>query len=179
MAKHRNLGSLDEADDLDEFLDGQLDDPAFRGAYEDAEVRSGLLRIFVSCRKDARLTQQGTADIMGTTQSAVSDLENGATDPRLSTLQRYARAVGGALRVEVIRPGGESYPRCDVQNAGGGWSAGLWNVIISSNAPVASQWDRADQGEVCAFAKRSSHLTNANVELDDLHVARSGMALVG
>lgn len=41
------------------------------------------------------------AAAMGTTQSAVSDIENGRVDPRLSTLQRYARAVGGRLEIAL------------------------------------------------------------------------------
>jgi transcriptional regulator with XRE-family HTH domain len=43
---------------------------------------------------------------MRTTQSAISDLENGSTDPRLSTLQRYARAVGCQLEIRV-----KDYPK--------------------------------------------------------------------
>ena len=38
---------------------------------------------------------------METTQSAISELEGGSTDPRLSTLQRYARAVGAHLQVRL------------------------------------------------------------------------------
>jgi transcriptional regulator with XRE-family HTH domain len=38
---------------------------------------------------------------MGTTQSAVSELERAEADPRLSTLQRYARSVGAYLGFEV------------------------------------------------------------------------------
>ncbi len=46
-------------------------------------------------RKDLGLTQADLAARMGTTQSAVSELESGATaDPRLFTVLRYAQAVG-------------------------------------------------------------------------------------
>lgn len=91
-----------EHDDLDELLEQELQDPSFRGAYEDAEIRSQLLKAMVSYRKAAKLNQTSIAASMGTTQSAVSDLEGGGTDPRLSTLQRYARSVGCALRIEVV-----------------------------------------------------------------------------
>jgi transcriptional regulator with XRE-family HTH domain len=47
------------------------------------------------------MSQKQVAQAMQTTQSAVSELEGGATDPRLSTLQRYARAVGAELTVHL------------------------------------------------------------------------------
>jgi transcriptional regulator with XRE-family HTH domain len=47
---------------------------------------------------------------MRTTQSAISELEKGNTDPRISTLQRYARAVGAHIDLTLIetKPDGET-----------------------------------------------------------------------
>ena len=53
-------------------------------------------------RRQLGLTQRDVAERMGTTQSAVSDLEAGRTDPRWSTVQRYAAAIGARVRVEVL-----------------------------------------------------------------------------
>ncbi len=51
-------------------------------------------------RKEAGLTQADVAARMGTTQSAVSEIESGATaDPRLLTVLRYAQAVGLQLHL--------------------------------------------------------------------------------
>lgn len=51
-------------------------------------------------RKEAGLSQTEVAQRMGTTQSAVSDLESGAVgDPRLFTVLRYAQAVGLELHL--------------------------------------------------------------------------------
>ncbi|MFI6762455.1 helix-turn-helix domain-containing protein [Micromonospora sp. NPDC050417] len=50
---------------------------------------------------------------MQTTQSAVSDLENGCVDPHLSTLQRYARAVTARLIVGIDMP--HDSPWCDAR----------------------------------------------------------------
>ncbi|MGH3489287.1 MAG: helix-turn-helix domain-containing protein [Actinopolymorphaceae bacterium] len=94
-----------QQDDLDAFLADQLQDPAFAAAYEDAHARADLLAGCVRLRKESGVTQAQVARAMGTTQSAVSDLEAGATDPQLTTVQRYARAVGGRLEVSVSAPG--------------------------------------------------------------------------
>jgi transcriptional regulator with XRE-family HTH domain len=95
-ARHalQTTGPEDDFDDLDRYLADELADPRFDAAFEDAQVREALLRSLVAARHMAQLTQGTVAETMGTTQSAVSELEGGLADPRLSTLQRYARAVG-------------------------------------------------------------------------------------
>lgn len=47
------------------------------------------------------LSQRDVAVAMGTAQSAVSDIERGQVEPRLSTLARYVRACGARLDVRV------------------------------------------------------------------------------
>jgi DNA-binding XRE family transcriptional regulator len=94
----------EELDDLDRYLADELADPRFNGAFEDAGVREALLQALLAARHSVQLTQASVAETMGTTQSAVSELEGGLSDPRLSTLQRYARAVGCRIAAWVIRP---------------------------------------------------------------------------
>src|SRR5690242_19926731 len=91
----------DAVDDLETDLAESLADPAFRASFEDARARSSLVRSLAGLRTSAELTQTDIAARMGTSQSAVSELEGGATDPRLSTLQRYARAVGVHLALSI------------------------------------------------------------------------------
>lgn len=88
--------------EIDEWLADYLEyDHALGDALEDARCRSDVLYFLVQARRHSGKSQTAVAAHMETTQSAVSDLEGGTTDPRLSTLQRYARAVGHALRVHV------------------------------------------------------------------------------
>ena len=79
---------------------GEMDAVEAR-AFEDATRRMDVLRDLVTWRKQRRLSQQVVAEWMDTTQSAVSELESGRIDPRLSTLQRYARALGKELHVMI------------------------------------------------------------------------------
>ncbi len=75
---------------------------AYKAAYDDGRAREVLLRDLVEARRSAQLTQGAVAEWMGTTQSAVSELEGGVTEPRMSTLQRYARAVGCRVAAAVV-----------------------------------------------------------------------------
>ena len=55
-------------------------------------------------RRAAGLSQAELADRMGTSQPAIARLEGGGTNARVSTLRRYAAAVGCDLRIELLEP---------------------------------------------------------------------------
>lgn len=69
-------------------------DPVFPGFREMAERRKALSEELVARRHSLGLSQTEVAARMGTSQSAVARLEAGSADVRLSTLERYAVAVG-------------------------------------------------------------------------------------
>lgn len=93
----------DSAADQDEFdLEQELQDPAFEAAFCDATARYDLIEALTAARRQQQLSQTKLAGIMSTTQSAVSAIESGGTDPRISTLQRYARGVGLALHWDLV-----------------------------------------------------------------------------
>lgn len=50
-------------------------------------------------REQMGLTQAEVASLLGTSQPVIARLEGGGRDPRLSTVQRYARVVGADLVV--------------------------------------------------------------------------------
>lgn len=60
-----------------------------------------LVAQLVRARTQAEMSQSDVARMMGTSQSAVSRFEAGHTDPRLSSVRRYAMAVGAAIRHDV------------------------------------------------------------------------------
>jgi transcriptional regulator with XRE-family HTH domain len=60
--------------------------------------RDRVVVALVARRRALGLTQATVGKAMGTTQSAVSELESGG-DCRLSTLRRYAAALGATLTV--------------------------------------------------------------------------------
>ena len=73
-------------------------EPVFGGFREMAERRRALAAELVAGRKALGLSQTTVAARMGTSQSAVARLEAGDGDVRLSTLERYATAIGLSLR---------------------------------------------------------------------------------
>lgn len=66
---------------------------------------TGVVRHLTARRRAAGLTQAEIAARMRTSQSAVARLEAGRSEVRLSTLQRYADALGHTVRVAVTEDG--------------------------------------------------------------------------
>jgi transcriptional regulator with XRE-family HTH domain len=89
---------------------GDPDDglPVLPGFREMAEGRRRLLRELVSQRRSLGLSQTEVAARMRTSQSAVARLEAVAGDVRLSTLERYAEAVGHTLRWSLEPAAGQA-----------------------------------------------------------------------
>lgn len=78
------------------------DDPRTQAALEDARAAERLIDSLVQLRLQIGATQTDVAEEMETTQSAVSKFERAGGDPHLSTLQRYARAVGARLWLRAV-----------------------------------------------------------------------------
>jgi transcriptional regulator with XRE-family HTH domain len=72
-------------------------EPVFPGFKEMAERRRALAGTLAARRAEVGLSQTQVAARMGTSQSAVARLESGDADVRLSTLERYAAALGERL----------------------------------------------------------------------------------
>jgi ribosome-binding protein aMBF1 (putative translation factor) len=61
-----------------------------------------LVTDLVAARAAAGMTQQDVADRMPSTKSVVSRLESGVhTRPTLTTIEKYARAVGAIVEIRV------------------------------------------------------------------------------
>lgn len=74
-------------------------DSLFPGFREMAVRRQRLAAGLVELRRASGLSQTEVAARMGTSQSAVARLESGVADVRLSTLDRYAAALGQELDI--------------------------------------------------------------------------------
>ena len=75
-------------------------------AYDALDAEFSLLHSMLEARRQAGLTQAEVADRMGTKPSAVTRLEaslsHGKHSPSVSTLQKYAKAVGRRLEIRLV-----------------------------------------------------------------------------
>jgi predicted transcriptional regulator len=91
----------------DEMKVKMLENPAVRAEYERIERdEMPMLDTLLAARKEAGLTQAQVAERMGTKATAVARLESallsGKHSPSISTLQKYAKALGKRLDVRLV-----------------------------------------------------------------------------
>ncbi len=89
----------DELDDL--ISDRARLNPAFKRMVAEALAARELLRELTQARIDQGLSQTVVAARMGSSQSVVARIEQGDRDVRVSTLARYAAAVGRRISWSV------------------------------------------------------------------------------
>ena len=76
-------------------------DKVFRENYAEGYEDFKIGVILRQAREAAGLTQEEVARRLKTQKSAISRIENHADDVRLSTLRRYADAIGANLQIEL------------------------------------------------------------------------------
>jgi DNA-binding XRE family transcriptional regulator len=85
------------------FIEKALKRKGFDKAYGARKEEYALVRELLAARAQAGLTQEAVAARMGTTKSAVSRLEAaGTSSPSVTTLQRYAQAVGCQVVIRLV-----------------------------------------------------------------------------
>jgi len=94
-------GTKDLVDEI--VVERTSGNPDFPDLVEAALRTRQLVRALTERRRAMGISQTMVAARMGTSQSALARLEAGGSDPRLSTLERYARALGD--EVDVILSG--------------------------------------------------------------------------
>lgn len=70
-------------------------------AIADVKESHALLDSLVDHRNRLKLSQKEIATRMGVSQSTVAGFESEMNDPRISTVQRYARAIGMRVGFKV------------------------------------------------------------------------------
>lgn len=89
-------------DDLDKYIEKRKKrSPAFAGNFESGYEQFKIGVVLRMAREKAGLTQEEMAEKLRTKKSAISRIENHAEDIRLSTLERFAQAVGKKLTLKI------------------------------------------------------------------------------
>lgn len=90
-------------DFLDEVIqERRTRNQAFPAMVDEAYERRLLLRQLAEARKSAKLSRTVVAARMGTSEAAVARLEAATVDPKASTIERYAAAVGKRVQWEIV-----------------------------------------------------------------------------
>lgn len=58
-------------------------------------------------REELKLSQKQVAELMGTSQPAITQLEQRGNELKIATLKRYIEAMGGKLSIDVELPTGK------------------------------------------------------------------------
>lgn len=90
----------------EEMVGNWMKDPAFKAGYDALSDEFGLFDEMLKARHKAGLTQAQIARKMGTKTPAIARLEsagrNRCPSPTLTTLNRYAEAVGCRLKIQLV-----------------------------------------------------------------------------
>jgi DNA-binding XRE family transcriptional regulator len=77
------------------------DSPDFAEGFDEGyqNLRIGLM--LKQARLEAGLTQSQVAQAIGTQKTAISRLENHVEDVKLSTVEKYAQALGRRIEIKI------------------------------------------------------------------------------
>ncbi|MBI1926895.1 helix-turn-helix transcriptional regulator [Candidatus Poribacteria bacterium] len=88
--------------DLERYIEKRKSRNAeFVKEYESGYAAFKIGVLLRQAREEAGLTQEDLAIKLRTNKSAISRIENHAEDIRLSTLRKFAEALGRKIRVEI------------------------------------------------------------------------------
>ena len=93
---------------LDNFLEKALSNAEVKDEYHALSAALDMKRQMIALRKQAGMTQEQMADLLGTRKSNISLLEslNAVHSPRLATIEDYARVLGYSVKVAFERRAG-------------------------------------------------------------------------
>ena len=89
---------------LKEFKEKAFQNSNVQEEYDLLTPEYAIKKKLIAMRKEAGLTQEKLAELMGTKKSNISRLESFKSNisPRLETLMNYAKATGHELKVDFV-----------------------------------------------------------------------------
>lgn len=89
------------------FPEAGWEKPEMVGAAQDIDGLIDFVMLLRNTRRSEGVTQVQIAERLNTTQSSISEFERIGGDPRIQSLQRYARAMGYRVRLELEKVSAE------------------------------------------------------------------------
>lgn len=89
--------------DLQKYLNKRkAEDAEFAESYDEGYQAFKFGVLLKEARKEAGLSQLDVADKLHTQKSAISRIENHSEDVKLSTLEKFAAALGKKLEIRLV-----------------------------------------------------------------------------
>jgi len=89
-------------DDLEIFIEEKkAESSEFSENFEEGYLNFKIGVLLRQAREEMGATQEEVARKLNTTKSVISRMENHAEDIRLSTLSKYAKALGRKVKLEI------------------------------------------------------------------------------
>ena len=82
--------------------DNYFADRANAAAIAEQQARIDLVTALYEARRAAGLTQKQLADILGTKQTYIAQIEKGRKNITFATLEKYARACGKKVAISLL-----------------------------------------------------------------------------
>ncbi len=93
---------MENMSDLEKYIEERkVKDKEFKEGFDSGYNDFKIGVMLKMAREEAGLTQEELAAIIQTKKTAISRIENHADDIKLSTLKRFADALGKELKVEI------------------------------------------------------------------------------
>lgn len=87
---------------MKQFRNKALQNPDVKTEYAALSAAFQMKRRMIAMRKQAGLTQEQMAELLGTKKSNISRLEsvNSDSSPRMTTVEEYARVLGYSIKID-------------------------------------------------------------------------------
>lgn len=93
---------MENMSDLEKYIEERkVKDKEFKEGFDSGYNDFKIGVMLKMAREEAGLTQEELAAMIQTKKTAISRIENHADDIKLSTLKRFADALGKELKVEI------------------------------------------------------------------------------
>jgi DNA-binding XRE family transcriptional regulator len=102
----RKAATTRKRSDLDVWLEERYQrDPGMQARVEALVAEMAIEQDLIALRESAGISQRALAKRLRVSQPAIAKLESGkVTNVGVVTLARYAAALGGRLRIEIVKP---------------------------------------------------------------------------
>ena len=87
---------------FDKFLEEQLKYPEVKKEYDALAPEFTIIQALIDARRIAGMTQKQLSERTGITQSDISKLENGNSNPSIKTLKKLANGMNMDLKIEFV-----------------------------------------------------------------------------